>query len=375
MNHVAVVSVCGPSRSSLLAGRFPHNVGYVANSATASVAAWEKLQDDTLGTWFTRAGYYTAFMGKYVNGMECDVPLGWHHWGGLTCISAPVRGSNPPGGGGPDRRRLEEGGAPTVRLGGTYNYYNASQWSVAFEDDGRTRVNGETAADDRYVIHTDIHQSTFLAEQAVEQMEIAANRSKPFFIHVTPVMVHVGSCRGPYPSMSDYAFDDTHREGSLTDPLSGVVTNVAISPCPSVRHKNQFAGQTMPRVPSWNATQLGTLPDAIAEQADAQNATAVAKGNSCCKDAWLSERQDFGWRNRSAACVDLDDLIGRILEGLATTPGGGEAYMIFTSDNGYHIGEHHLYKGKRTPYDTDIRLPMYILGPGVAKGEVRHHPT
>ena len=36
-NHVAVVPVCGPSRSSLLVGRFPHNVGYVANGRAASV--------------------------------------------------------------------------------------------------------------------------------------------------------------------------------------------------------------------------------------------------------------------------------------------------------------------------------------------------
>ena len=32
VNHVAVVPVCGPSRTSLLAGRYPHNVGYVANA-------------------------------------------------------------------------------------------------------------------------------------------------------------------------------------------------------------------------------------------------------------------------------------------------------------------------------------------------------
>ena len=63
-NHVAVVPVCGPSRSSLLVGRFPHNVGYVANGHTASVAAFHKLQNDTLGTWMSKEGYHTAFLGK-----------------------------------------------------------------------------------------------------------------------------------------------------------------------------------------------------------------------------------------------------------------------------------------------------------------------
>ena len=55
-NHVAVVPVCGPSRSSLLASRYPHNVGYVANSAAESVQAWAKLQNDTIGAWMQKMG-------------------------------------------------------------------------------------------------------------------------------------------------------------------------------------------------------------------------------------------------------------------------------------------------------------------------------
>lgn len=40
----------------------------------------------------------------------------------------------------------------------------------------------------------------------------------------------------------------------------------------------------------------------------------------------------------------------------------------------YHLGEHHLLYGKSEPYDTDIRLPMYVRGPGIPSG-VRYHPT
>ena len=40
-----------------------------------------------------------------------------------------------------------------------------------------------------------------------------------------------------------------------------------------------------------------------------------------------------------------------------------------------HLGEHHLLFGKTEPYETDIRLPMYIMGPGVPQGEIRYHPT
>ena len=74
---------------------------------------------------------------------------------------------------------------------------------------------------------------------------------------------------------------------------------------------HDFTGQKMPRVPSWNATQTGTVPSAIADMVSF-NASTAASGSACCADEWLSERQDFGWRNRSAACVDLDDLIGTV---------------------------------------------------------------
>lgn len=40
-----------------------------------------------------------------------------------------------------------------------------------------------------------------------------------------------------------------------------------------------------------------------------------------------------------------------------------------------HLGEHRLVFGKSHPYDTDIRLPFYIAGPGVPSGSARQHQT
>jgi hypothetical protein len=56
-NHVAAQPVCGPSRSSLLLGRYPHNTGYLANSDDASTAAYLKQHNHTTGKWLKDAGY------------------------------------------------------------------------------------------------------------------------------------------------------------------------------------------------------------------------------------------------------------------------------------------------------------------------------
>lgn len=207
-NHVAVVPVCGPSRSSLLAGRFPHNTGYVANSAGPSVAAWAKLQDDSVGAWMTKAGYHTAFLGKYVNGMECDIPKGWNHWGGLTCTKYQ--------------------GQP---LGGTYNYMNASQWHADFDAAGEEMLAPATIK-----IWDGVHQTVFLANQTLAQAKKAVAAGKPFFIHATPLTVHGGTCYGPQPE-EDYAPWDPYWEycfGAPTDGSIGISASASSATHPSV---------------------------------------------------------------------------------------------------------------------------------------------
>lgn len=43
-------------------------------------------------------------------------------------------------------------------------------------------------------------------------------------------------------------------------------------------------------------------------------------------------------------------------------------YIIYTTDNGFHIGNHRLLPGKRCPYEEDINIPLVIRGPDVPKG-------
>jgi N-acetylglucosamine-6-sulfatase len=43
-------------------------------------------------------------------------------------------------------------------------------------------------------------------------------------------------------------------------------------------------------------------------------------------------------------------------------------YVIFFSDNGYHLGQFCFGADKRQPYEADIRVPMAVRGPGIKKG-------
>ncbi len=45
-------------------------------------------------------------------------------------------------------------------------------------------------------------------------------------------------------------------------------------------------------------------------------------------------------------------------------------YIIYTSDNGYHLGHHQLGQGKMFPFEEDTRVPLFMTGPGLPQAVV-----
>ncbi len=77
-------SLCCPSRSTFLTGQYAHNHGVWTNQEPqGGFARFESLHaDNNLATWLQDAGYYTAMIGRYLNGYTYSprVPPGWSEW-------------------------------------------------------------------------------------------------------------------------------------------------------------------------------------------------------------------------------------------------------------------------------------------------------
>lgn len=124
---------------------------------------------------------------------------------------------------------------------------------------------------------------------------------------------------------------------------------------PAPRDADRFPGLEAPRSPAF-----GARPDAAAPR-------------------WLrsipplapAEIQmiDRAFQKRVRSVQAIDRMIGQIRATLAAL-GDHDTYVVFSSDNGLHMGEWSLRPGKQTPFDTDIRVPLVVVGPGVAQGRV-----
>src|SRR5262249_38245786 len=87
-NFYVPLSLCCPSRTTILRGQYPHNSGVLTNNLPNG--GFEKahasgVESATLATLLHNAGYRTVLLGKYLNGYPetaspTYVPPGWDEW-------------------------------------------------------------------------------------------------------------------------------------------------------------------------------------------------------------------------------------------------------------------------------------------------------
>jgi len=95
--------------------------------------------------------------------------------------------------------------------------------------------------------------------------------------------------------------------------------------------------------------------------------------------SWLKDRPPLSAREQAAITKDyrkrveadfaVDDMIGHLEAQLQAKGVASKTYFIFSSDNGYHMGEYRLNPGKQTAFETDIGVPLIVTGPGVPAGK------
>ena len=78
-------------------------------------------------------------------------------------------------------------------------------------------------------------------------------------------------------------------------------------------------------------------------------------------EAWMNEV----YQNRTEALQSVDNHIELFVQELEKANVLDNTWIIYTSDNGWQLGQHRLSYDKRQLYENDIRVPFIVTGPGV----------
>jgi N-acetylglucosamine-6-sulfatase len=119
------------------------------------------------------------------------------------------------------------------------------------------------------------------------------------------------------------------------------------------RHATLYTGATLPSNPALRETALGDKPPFYRRPLlTAQQRAAILAG----------------YRQRLRSLASVDEAVGAIVNRLAALGILDDTYVIFTSDNGFKLGEHQLGVGKKTDFEQDIHVPLMVRGPGIRAG-------
>lgn len=125
------------------------------------------------------------------------------------------------------------------------------------------------------------------------------------------------------------------------------------------RHNRKFAKAPLPNPKSFDEANVSDKPRYIRK---------LDRVNEQQKKTWTKKH-----RQRLRSTLSVADQIRRMRTLLKQRGELDNTYIIFTSDNGYHLGQHRLPPGKQTPYETDHRVPLTVSGPGIKAGSSYGH--
>ncbi len=189
------------------------------------------------------------------------------------------------------------------------------QYDYTLNENGKQVVYGKKSED----YGTDVY-----LRKTLDFIQRSAQEGKPFFAHVGVYAPHY-----PY--------------------------------TPAPRHANLFADAAAPRTLNFNEADVNDKPSYI-KRLPALTQKDIAQ-------------IDSEYRQRLRSLQAVDEMIEAIVNTLRSTGQLDNTYIFFTSDNGYHFGNHRQVIGKTAPYDEETRVTMIVRGPGVPAGKTLDHLT
>jgi arylsulfatase A-like enzyme len=209
----------------------------------------------------------------------------------------------------------------------TYGYYG-----YTLNHNGRLKTYGDDPED----YSTDVY-----ADLAAKAIRDAKQADKPFFLNVAPLAPH-------------------------TVAVASAARQEGLPAVPAPRHATRFATAELPRYPNFNEADISDKPAVEAFFPEPMTEEQIAA---------LTDH----YRGRMGSLLAVDDLVQRVVRTLKRAGVYDDTDIIYTSDNGWILGEHRLRDPvsedgravgvKYVPFEGSSRVPLLAAGPDFPAGK------
>jgi arylsulfatase A-like enzyme len=293
--------VCGPSRASFLSGLYPESTGILNNRSD--------IRDTRPGTvslpqLFKSSGYWTAGVGKVFHNPNTNPgEVAWHQFEMFKNDESPVE----------TKLRLSF----EAKYGSIAEKKNERAWQRVLKEN-RKAVGGQTPPGHGPTqLRDDQHKDGKNVRHVSKWLDEKAYGDKPFFITCGIQKPHVPFW-APQKYFDQYPLDAIRYRATPTDDWK-------YRPMLAIVKRYEAFG-----------FELGKENDQLRRE----------------------------YMQAYHACITfIDAQIGLMLESLKRNGHWDDTIIVFTSDHGYHLGEHSLW-GKVTLFEECARVPMIVRVPG-----------
>lgn len=312
LNNFCTNSICGPSRAVILTGKHSHINGFRMNG--------ERFDNSqpTLPKHLKELGYQTALIGKWhLHGQ----PTGFDHWEILN----------------------DQG-----------HYYNPE-----FIREGDTTVVEGYATD-------------LITDKSLDWLK-QRDGTRPFYLMVH----HKAPHRNWMPAPRHLNLYD-----SITFPLPEsyfpeFANRLAATEQQQTIYEDMYEGHDLKMSVAFGSSELAHNPwttdfDRMSPQQREQWDLAYLPKNNAFHKADLHGRELARWKGQRylqeylATVKAVDEGVGRILDYLEETGLDRNTLVVYTSDQGFYLGEHGWFD-KRFMYEESMKMPLLMQLPGLIR--------
>ncbi len=296
--------VCGPSRASFLSGLYPESTGVLSNTGDIRKSRPGSV---SMPQQFKASGYWTASVGKIFHSTRHQPgELAWHEQIMFQNDELPLI---------TNARKIYEAEHGSVDLRANRKNWKAHLQKLSTQTRGQTPPGyGPTGLRDEQ------HKDGKNVRQVIKWLDEKKYGEKPFFMACGIQKPHV-------PFLAPKKYFDQYPLEKLKFPLSPANDWDDIPPLAMVKRFQSFG------------FEMGRENDSLRRE----------------------------YIQAYHACISfIDAQVGMLFDALREHNLWENTIVVFTSDHGYHLGEHFMW-GKVTLFEECARVPLMMRVPGMTR--------